>query len=136
MFVNLTEESKKYLIKNDDVLVARTGATYGKTLIWKDSYKDGIFASFLIRLRFNERVNPYFYYIFTKTEDYWVQAESLKGGTGQPQFNGNAIKKIQIPVPSIKIQESIVYEVQPIEERIDILFNLLQELEQEKSRIQ
>lgn len=135
MFIKLTEESNKFLLQKDDILVARTGATYGKTLIWEED-DEGVFASFLIRLRFNEKIIPYFYYIFTKTSDYWTQAENLKGGTGQPQFNGNAIKQIQIPVPSLSLQEQIINEVKPLEREIDILFDRIDKLEIEKKAIQ
>ena len=33
-YIDLTEESKKYLLKKGDLLLARTGATYGKTLFF------------------------------------------------------------------------------------------------------
>jgi len=33
-------------------------------------------------------------------------------GGGQPQFNGNAIIKIQIPLPTIEEQQEIVFKIQ------------------------
>ena len=50
-YINLTNEAKKYLLEKDDLIVARTGATYGKTAVYKEFYP-AVFASYLIRLDF------------------------------------------------------------------------------------
>jgi type I restriction enzyme M protein len=107
-YVELTKEARQSLVVKDDILVARTGATYGKTMIFDEDYP-AVFASFLIRLNFDKsRVYPKYYWIFAQSEDYIQQAARLMTGGGQPQFNGNAIVKIRIPVPSIEEQKSIV----------------------------
>ena len=36
----------------------------------------------------------------------------MKTGGGQPQFNGNAIKQVKIPLPPIAIQKAIVAELE------------------------
>jgi type I restriction enzyme M protein len=60
-YVDLNEKSKKYILKKGDVLVARTGATYGKTLYFDEEIK-AIFAGYLIRLNFRkEQINSNFY---------------------------------------------------------------------------
>jgi len=133
-YVNLDSKSEKCLLSKDDILVARTGATYGKTLIWKEDYP-AVFASFLIKINFNDEIKPYFYYIFTKTANYWEQARNLRGGSGQPQFNGNALKKLQIPVPSIAEQDKIIEFVKPLEDAISILQNKIEEYEQERNTL-
>jgi restriction endonuclease S subunit len=72
-----------------------------------------VFASFLIRLNFDKsRVYPKYYWVFAQSEDYIQQASRLMTGGGQPQFNGNAIVKIRIPVPSIEEQKSIVTAIE------------------------
>jgi type I restriction enzyme, S subunit len=43
-------EPEKYLLKKDDLLFARTGATTGKTHLVRD-FEHAVFASYLIRLR-------------------------------------------------------------------------------------
>jgi type I restriction enzyme M protein len=50
-FVTLTDEARDSLLKKGDILVARTGATFGKTMLFDEDYQ-AVFASFLIRLRF------------------------------------------------------------------------------------
>jgi hypothetical protein len=50
-YINITPESEPCLLRKGDLLVARTGATYGKTVLFDEDYP-AIFASYLIRLRF------------------------------------------------------------------------------------
>lgn len=50
--------------------------------------------------------------MFAQSQDYISQAERLMTGGGQPQFNGNAIVKIIIPVPSIEEQVRIVEDIE------------------------
>ena len=110
-YINLTREAQKCIVKQNDILVARTGATYGKTMIFEEDYP-AVFASFLMRLNFDvNRVFPKYYWIFAQSEDYIIQAASLMTGGGQPQFNGNAIVKIKLPLPSLEIQKQIVHRI-------------------------
>lgn len=107
-YIEFNNESKPYLLKAGDILVARTGATYGKTMIFDESYR-AVFASFLVRLKFNEeKMLPQFYWVFAQTDDYWNQAKSLVTGGAQPQFNGNVIKEIVVPVPPLTAQKEIL----------------------------
>ena len=98
-YIELNKESEKYLLRKDDLLMARTGATYGKTMLFDEDYP-AVFASFLIRINVNKEILlPKFYWCFAQTDFYWNQAKNLVSGGGQPQFNGNALKEIEIPFP-------------------------------------
>ena len=111
-FITLTREAQESVLEKGDILVARTGATYGKTMIFKEDYT-AVFASYLIRLRFPlECVHPYYYWVFAQSDAYWSQAKALMTGGGQPQFNGNAIKQIKFPLPSLETQQAIVSEIE------------------------
>lgn len=111
-YISLTRESEQYLLKKGDLLVARTGATFGKTMLFDEDYP-AVFASYLIRLRFpHDRLLPEFYWAFAQTEKYWEQARALVTGGGQPQFNGNALTQLQIPLPPLEVQKEIVAEIE------------------------
>ena len=111
-FIALTSKARDSMLKNGDILIARTGATYGKTMIFKEDYA-AVFASYLIRLRFPwEQVNPYYYWAFAQSDAYWNQAKILVTGGGQPQFNGNALKQIRFPLPPLDTQQAIVDEIE------------------------
>jgi len=107
-YVDDSEVDTKYLIKKGDLLVARTGATYGKTL-YVDSEMKAVYASFLIKIDVNNDVIlPRYYWHFTKSSSYWNQANNLMNGGGQPQFNANVLKKLKVPVPSLEAQKNII----------------------------
>ena len=108
----MTREAQESVLEKGDILVARTGATYGKTMIFEKDYQ-AVFASYLIRLRFPlECVHPYYYWVFAQSDAYWNQAKALMTGGGQPQFNGNAIKQIKFPLPPLETQQAIVAEIE------------------------
>lgn len=110
-FLDLDDDNKRYLLYKGDLLVARTGATYGKTLLFADK-QQAVFASYLIRIRLQEGlVLPKFYWHFSKSEEYWTQARRLVGGAAQPQFNGNVLAQIVLPVPLLPEQERITHHL-------------------------
>ena len=118
-FIKLSKQSKKYLLQKNDLLVARTGATFGKTAVFDKNYQS-VFASYLIRLiplksnnvKSNNGILSKYYWFFSQSENYWKQANNLMTGGAQPQFNGNAIKQIQILLPPLEEQKKIVAELE------------------------
>ncbi|WP_347361752.1 restriction endonuclease subunit S [Vibrio vulnificus] len=99
MYVDISVENERYLLKKDDLLMARTGATFGKTMIFEENYP-AIYAGFLIKLSLEPNiVNPKYYWHFAQSDLFWVQANKLVSGGGQPQFNANALKQVKLPVP-------------------------------------
>ena len=106
-YVDITPDSNRFIVNDRDILVARTGASYGKTLLVRSEIPMS-FASYLIRINLNPfQVDPEFYWHFTHSRDYWKQAESLVSKGGQQQFNSNALKRIKIPIPPLTQQREI-----------------------------
>lgn len=117
-FIRLDAEAKSCLAKKGDILVARIGATAGKTLLF-DSDQPAVFASYLIRIRFDpEKVLAEFYWCFAQSKHYWQQRDQLVSGGGQPQFNANALKQIEIPLPPLEEQRRIVAEIEGYQNEI------------------
>lgn len=113
-YVDLTAESEKYLLQVGDLLTARIGATFGRTILFKEEYK-AVYASYLIRMSFeNDFILPEYYLVFSKSGLYWSQAHLLVSGSAQPQFNANLIKKMYLPVPPLVEQKRIVKKVEEI----------------------
>jgi type I restriction enzyme M protein len=134
-FIELTRESRKYLLSEGDLLVARTGATYGKTAVFKEHYPS-VFASYLIRLRLDKAMMlPDFYWLFAQSADYWKQAKSLMTGGGQQQFNANAIKKIKVPIVPLEIQRQMVVDLEREEGVISANRQLVELMEKKISLI-
>lgn len=80
----------KYLLKNNDIVVARTGATTGKSFLIKDP-PEAVFASYLIRLRANKLIDPRYLWTFMKSSIYWNQITVVKKGSAQPGANANIL---------------------------------------------
>ena len=106
-----SNEANPYELKTGDLLLARTGATYGKILYFKED-EPSIFASFLIRLNPDtSMVDSFYIWLFSRSQNYWRQAKSLMTGSGQPQFNANKLKQIKIRIPPLEIQKQIVIKL-------------------------
>lgn len=99
---------QKYFLSPGDLLIARTGASYGKCAIIEGE-EQAVYASFLIRMKVDEEIaTPRFVWHFMQSNHYWQQANFLVSKAGQPQFNANAIKRVTIPIPPLEEQQRIV----------------------------
>lgn len=122
-YINMNEDAQKSLLKKGDLVMARTGATFGKTLYFDDDFPS-VYASFLIKIiPDNTKLLNKYYWHFTKTQLYWSQANRLVTNGGQPQFNTPALKKIRIPIPTIDEQHKVVN----ILDRLDKICNDISE---------
>lgn len=122
-YINMNEEAQKSLLKKGDLVMARTGATFGKTLYFDDDVPS-VYASFLIKIiPDNTKLLNKYYWHFTKTQLYWSQANKLVTNGGQPQFNTPALKKIRIPIPTLDEQHKVV----DILDRLDKICNDISE---------
>ncbi|HHX67927.1 MAG TPA: N-6 DNA methylase, partial [Gallicola sp.] len=122
-YVNVSKEDKeKYLLENDDILIARSGSV-GKSTIYKDKkYENMIFASYLIRLRITDhRLLPDYLFYLTKSKLYWDQVHEKSIAVTQSNLNAEKIKDISIPVPTLTFQEEIIKKLKEID---DIKTNL------------
>lgn len=114
MFIEYSKEAEKFVLEDGDLLMARTGATFGKVLLYRDIEKS-VFASYLIKISFKENILNKLYWYFSKSRIYWRQASNLSSGTAQPQFNGSALREIIFSFPtSLADQHRIVTELDAI----------------------
>ncbi len=119
-FCEITQsEIEKYTLKPGDILVARIGATTGKTFL-VDECPPAIFASYLIRIRIlsDENLLPDFLSFFTDTRTYWDQINSSKGGRLKLGINIPVLQNLLIPLPPIAEQREIARILQAVDRRI------------------
>jgi len=125
-FIDFTGELERYQVKKGDILVARTGGTFGKTLLYKDDCP-AVYASFLIKIILNNGdLLPDFYFHFSQSNRYWFQANNLVTGGGQPQFNANVLKEIVVPLPTLPEQKAIAALLSTWDEAIEKTERLIQ----------
>lgn len=101
MSVDISASISHYLAPGDIVL-ARTGASVGKS--YKYDPKDGklVFAGYLIRVRpAPSKLNSEFLSNFLRTRQYWRWVEQTSARSGQPGINGTEYAEMPIPLPPI-----------------------------------
>jgi restriction endonuclease S subunit len=110
-YIDKSEDVQQYILSRGDLVVARTGATYGKCLYFEND-TPSVYASYLIKLNLdNTKILNRFYWIFSQSSFYDSQKQKLVTGGGQPQFNANVMKEIMVPLPSLREQEMIIDDV-------------------------
>lgn len=97
----------KYLVKEGDILFARTGASVGKSYIYKEEDGKLYFAGFLIRFNIKKINNAQFIFFQTLTKRYkkWIEKMSMR--SGQPGINAEEYKTFLVVIPPLKEQEKI-----------------------------
>ena len=106
----------KYLLNNGDILVARTGASVGKSYL-HDNMSNSYFAGFLMRIRVSEH-HPYYIYSQLKTNRFkkWLQVMSIR--SGQPGINSKELGLYKIHLTDITNEEKIGNILKCVDQRI------------------
>ena len=99
---------EQYVLHDGDFLFARTGATAGKTYLYKDSDGKAIYAGYLIRFRTNDELLPEYLDIYTRTHYYLDWVEEYKKVNERPSLNANIFSDVLLPVPPVDVQQQIV----------------------------
>ena len=96
----------RYVLKNGDVLFARSGNTVGKTYIYREDDGECAFAGYLIRFQFRSgKTDPWFIFGLTRTTYYSGWVESHKRIAGQPNINAQEYSSLLVPEPPKALQE-------------------------------
>ena len=128
----------QHVVKENDLLVARTGASVGKSYLYNTTDGNLIFAGFLMKLNVCNANSQYVFYT-TKTGRYmsWVASESAR--TGQPGLNLEQLKCFQIPFPPLAEQVKIAKTFSDVDALIakkrDIKQGTMQQLLTGKKRL-
>lgn len=103
------EDFSQYILEEGDLLFARSGATVGKTYLYRKEAGPCIFAGYLIRFHLNTGVAlPTYVYHYTHSPAYLNWVESKKRVAAQPNINGVEYGSLSIPVPPLFEQQRIV----------------------------
>ena len=117
------EEIEHYLLKNNDILFARTGGTVGKSFLVKNIDESAIYAGYLIRMRYGKNICPQFLKYFMGSTLYWKQLRNGTIATAQPNCNGQTLSKMILPLPPLAEQKRIVEKIEeilPLCERLNL----------------
>lgn len=126
------ENLDDYLLDDGDLLLARSGATVGKSYRHVEANGRCVFAGYLIRFRPNPAVvdSRYLSY-FLQTPTYWNWVQSKKRVAAQPNINGAEYASLGVPLPPLSEQHRIV----DILHEADCLRKLRREADAKAARI-
>lgn len=106
-----------YLVNNRDILLARTGASTGKSYLYKQSDGKLYYAGFLIRANVTTH-DPYFVFSQLHTHRYWRWVSIMSARSGQPGINSQEYSSFPIYTTSIEEESKIAKLLSLLDERI------------------
>lgn len=110
---------EKYLLKENDFLIARSGNTVGKTFLYKENFGKCIYAGYLIKFTLNlQKIIPEYLLYYTKSTAYKAWINSNQRANAQPNINSNEYLNSPIIIPEIKIQQKLVDTISLKKEKI------------------
>ncbi len=114
-------EAERYLLRPNDILIARTGGTIGKSFIVPETPVKSVFASYLIRVTPPKAIEAKYLKVALESPLYWEQLRAMSAGTGQPNVNGQALGRLLVPIPPRAEQKRIVDRVEELMSLCDTL---------------
>lgn len=126
------ETADNYLLKNKDILFARTGASVGKSYIYRKSDGKVYFAGFLIRFRIDNNHSDEFIYQYTFTKHYKKFVLITSQRSGQPGINSQEYAEMKMLFPSLPEQKLIGSFFKNLDDEINLEQKKLEKLKQLK----
>ncbi|WP_406237187.1 restriction endonuclease subunit S [Acetobacter orientalis] len=114
----------KGIVKANDIVLTTRG-TVGNSGFYSEIIAKNFSAcrinSGMVILRCNsEKLNPYFVYIFIKSDLFLSQVDALRSGSAQPQLPIRDIKQITIPDLPLQKQHGIASILGSLDDKIDL----------------
>ena len=123
-----------YLVNNRDILLARTGASTGKSYLYKKTDGKLYYAGFLIRANVTTH-DPYFVFSQLHTHRYWRWVSIMSARSGQPGINSQEYSSFPIYTTSIEEENKIAKLLSLLDERIATQNKIIEDLKKLKSAI-
>ena len=107
------EIAREALLEPNDVLFARSGATVGKTFMFRNYDGEACFAGYLIRARtLPWKLDPVFLYLFTKSTAYESWKNLIFTQATIQNISAAKYNYLAIPLPPLDEQRAIVAHIE------------------------
>jgi len=116
-------ESPEIMIFEGDILFVKTGSTFGKVAIAKDLPEKATINPQFVVLKEIQCNNWFLYYSMT-SNTFREKVEDIVGGAATPTLSQANLGELTIHVPPIRIQETIVKQLDAAHEATTSLGNL------------
>jgi type I restriction enzyme S subunit len=114
------QEEARYSLRPGDLVVCEGGEP-GRCAIWTGSAPSMKIQKALHRIRPKYSLHNYYLYYWFRNAANVGLLEPHFTGTTIKHLTGKAIAALQVPLPSLAIQRSIVEVLRPLDDRIDLL---------------
>lgn len=102
------EDESRTRLRTGDIVIARIGATTGKSFLVREAPAQAVFASYLIRLRATRDLEPRFLYHFCNTRLYWRQIDAQKDANLKGGVNASILAALRVPVPPTLAEQQAI----------------------------
>lgn len=128
-FVSPRSVDEKFLLQENDFLMARSWNTVWKTFLYTENFWRAIFAWYLVKYKLDlKQVNPKFILFYTKSLNYKKWIEANQRIVWQPNINGQEYLFSPIILPPLEIQNKIVQHISELKSKIKKLKELSEKL--------
>ncbi|WP_155718964.1 restriction endonuclease subunit S [Streptococcus oralis] len=118
-FTETSEKDRKnFLLKKNDLLIARTGATVGVSKIITSDI-NSVYNNGTIRLRLEKSLNPRFVYYIFQTKGFLQYIDNISCVATQPNLRIEGLLRFTIPDYSIEKQNAIVKTLSTFDDLIE-----------------
>ena len=105
----ITNVEDKYILNENDIVIARSGATVGKAYIHKQLPYKCVYAGYLIRFVVDsEKILPDYLFAYTQLGPYKEWVNAIQRPSAQPNINSEEYQSLEIPLPNLSKQQEIV----------------------------
>ena len=126
------EKAEEYLLKPNDIVFARTGASTGRNYFYDGSDGKFVYAGFLIKFSIDEnKVNPKYIKYFCQSKQYKDWINSFNTGSTRGNINAQTLGKMPIPLINRNAQNALVSILSSIDEKIKSNNDINNNLEQQ-----
>jgi type I restriction enzyme S subunit len=119
-------DSNQYVLQLGDLVFARTGASVGKSYLYREDDGLLVYAGFLIKMSPDpEKLVPSFLFQYVKARRYWDFVTVMSMRSGQPGINSVEYGQLLVPLPSKEEQTAIANALSDVDSLITSLEKLI-----------
>lgn len=123
----ITQDREKYTLQFGDIVLARTGASTGKSYLYDERDGELIYAGFLIKASIDtNNFNPRFVFEQLRTPRYWTWVSATSMRSGQPGINGKEYSSFLLPIAPKEEQDAIAETLLVLKTHINDLADLIE----------
>ena len=120
----------KYILKENDIVIARTGNSTGRTYFHESKNGKLAFAGFLIKYALdNRKVNPKYLKFFTISNEYKNWVKNLSVGSTRGNINAQTFGDCPVSIPDRMQQDLLVDSLSLLIDKIEVNNRINKELE-------